>query len=124
MMHLRLLLLGALLASGGGQIPRTFTNLTVLPKDMPQRQLIDLMRGFSLGLDVRCEFCHVGEGNDLSKFDFASDARPAKEVARRMLRMTATINDQLLAGIGQPSDTAKVTCFTCHRGSRRPAVSR
>jgi len=104
------------------QLPTAFTNLQVLPKDIPQRQLIDLMRSFSLGVGVRCEHCHVGEGNDLSKFDFSSDARPAKATGRQMLRMLLAINDQWLAGVGDapPPGTRKVTCFTCHRGERKP----
>ena len=106
------------------QLPTTFTNLQVLPKDIPQRPLIDLMRSFALGLGVRCEHCHVGEGNDLSKFDFASDAKATKATARRMLRMMITINDDLLAGIGEPPPpgSRKVTCFTCHRGETKPLM--
>src|SRR6187431_2138432 len=74
------------------------TNLQVLPKDIPKPQLIQMMRGFTMGLGVRCEHCHVGEGNDLSKFDFASDARPEKVTARRMIGMAREINTKLLAG--------------------------
>lgn len=107
------------------ELPEKFTNLQVLPKDIPQRPLIDLMRSFALGLGVRCEHCHVGEGNDLSKFDFASDARATKATARRMLRMMITINDDLLAGVGEPPPpgSRKVTCFTCHRGATKPLTA-
>jgi hypothetical protein len=107
------------------QLPTKFTNLQILPKDIAPRALIDLMRSFSLGLDVPCEQCHVGEGRDLSKFDFASDAKPAKATARRMLTMMMTINDELLAGVGEPPPpgTRKVTCFTCHRGTTKPLTA-
>jgi hypothetical protein len=105
--------------------PIDFTrdNLQVLPKDIPVRDMIGIMRGFVSGLDVRCEHCHVGEGNDLSKFDFASDARPAKAIARQMLQLTTLINERV-AGIGTPAapGTRKVTCFTCHRGATKPAT--
>jgi len=117
-------------ATGSGepsaQLPTTFTNLQVLPKDIAQRPLIDLMRSFAQGLGVRCEHCHVGEGNDLSKFDFAADTKPAKATARKMLRMTMTINDELLAGVGEPAPagTRKVTCFTCHRGATKPLTAK
>lgn len=106
------------------QVPATFTNLQVLPKDIRQRPLVDTMRSFVFALDVRCEFCHVGEGNDLSKFDFASDARPQKLTARKMLKMLASVNEQL-AGVGDPPapGAARVTCFTCHRGARKPATA-
>jgi hypothetical protein len=103
------------------QIPGTFTNLQVLPKDIAQRPLVNTMRGFALALNVRCEFCHVGEGDDLSKFDFASDAKPQKLVARTMIRMLGEVNRQV-AGVGEPSADPKVTCFTCHRGARKPAT--
>lgn len=103
--------------------PVNFTrdNLKVLPKDMPVRDVVALMRSFSFALDVRCQHCHVGEGNDLSKFDFASDAKPTKAVARQMLELAAVIN-QRVAPIGQPAPAGepKVTCFTCHRGALKP----
>ena len=107
------------------QLPTKFTNLQVLPKDVAPRALIDLMRSFALGLGVRCEQCHVGEGNDLSKFDFASDTKPAKATARQMLKMMIAINDELLAGVGEPPPpgTRKVTCFTCHRGATKPLTA-
>jgi hypothetical protein len=100
-------------------------NLKVLPKDMPRPQVVQIMRGFTRGLGVRCEHCHVGEGSDLSKFDFASDDKPAKEVARKMLTMVTEINGKHLAGVGEPpaAGASKVTCFTCHRGATKPLTA-
>ena len=108
------------------QVPTTFTNLQVLPKDIAPRALVDLMRSFAQGLGVRCEHCHVGEGNDLSKFDFAADTKLPKATARKMLRMMTTINDELLAGVGEPPEPGarKVTCYTCHHGSTKPLTAR
>ena len=102
-------------------IPEKFTNLQVLPKTITRAELVPIMRNFALNLGVRCEHCHVGEGNDLSKFNFSADTKPAKAVARRMLRMTTALNDAL-KGIGEPpaAGTQKVTCFTCHRGAAKP----
>ena len=82
------------------------------------------MRNFALQLGVRCERCHVGEGDDLSKFNFAADTKPAKAVARRMLRMTTALNETL-KGIGEPpaAGAQKVTCFTCHRGALKPLAA-
>jgi hypothetical protein len=84
------------------------------------------MRSFTWALDVRCEHCHVGEGNDLSKFDFAADTKPTKLTARKMLQMTTAINGELLAGVGEPAPAGapKVTCYTCHRGSTKPLTVR
>lgn len=119
-------------------------NLQVLPKDMPRPDVVRLMRSFAMGLGVRCQHCHVGEGNDLSKFDFASDAKPQKEIARKMLRMVMEINNRHLADVVVPAAPAappdpaappaaappaaapgqppapRVTCFTCHRGALKP----
>ena len=119
--------MGALasVATVNAQLPAKFTNLQVLPKDITQKELVSgIMRGFALNLGVRCEHCHVGEGNDLSKFDFAADTKPAKAVARRMLRMTMELNQQV-AAIGEPAAAGaqKITCYTCHRGSTKPLTA-
>ena len=104
------------------QIPQTFTNLQVLPKNIARGDLVAAMKGFTAALKVRCEHCHVGEGDDLSKFDFASDAKPTKKVARTMIHMVDHINTEHLKGIGDAARQPKVTCFTCHRGERTPAT--
>ena len=102
------------------QLPATFTNLQLLPKDVTPAQLVDVMKVFTRDLGVRCEHCHIGEGNDLSKFDFASDARPTKKTARVMMKLVATINQDLLKGVGSASTDPPVGCYTCHRGTLKP----
>jgi hypothetical protein len=106
-------------------IPETFTNLQVLPKDLSREQLVPIMRSFALNLGVRCEHCHLGEGNDLSQFDFASDARPAKATARKMIGLTRSINETLAQALGAPEAGAgqRVTCYTCHRGAVKPLTA-
>ena len=106
------------------QIPEKITNLQVLPKTTTRAEILPVMKGFALNLGIRCEHCHVGEGNDLSKFDFASDAKPAKAVARQMMKMVTALNTQV-EGIGDPAPagTAKITCFTCHRGAVKPLTA-
>lgn len=101
------------------------TNLQVFPKDIPKPALIQAMRGFTQALGVRCEFCHVGEGNDLSTFDFASDDRRQKRNARLMLGMTTDLNSKYLADIPEPRPdaTPAVACYTCHRGQTRPLTA-
>jgi hypothetical protein len=103
------------------QLPQKFTNLKILPTDIAPRDLVSIMKQFCSDLNVRCEHCHVGEGNDLSKFDFASDARPTKASARVMLKMVSAINGEHLKTLPQPA-TQPVTCFTCHRGAAKPAT--
>ena len=99
-----------------------FKNLQVLPKDISQDQLFPIMKGFAQALGVRCVHCHVGEeGKPLSTFDFASDAKKEKLVARKMLVMVHRINEQDF-GVKDFKDV-KVTCFTCHRGSTKPLTA-
>lgn len=119
---LALLLLAA--APAAAQLPDKFENLRVLPKDIEQRALIEIMKGFTGALGVRCQHCHVGEeGMPLSEFDFASDEKPAKSVAREMIRMTREINATFLPRTGrEPAQLVEVGCVTCHRGQTRPRM--
>lgn len=99
--------------------PPSFKNLQVLPKDISRDQLTQTMKFFAQSLGVRCVHCHVGEeGKPLSTFDFASDAKRDKRVARAMLQMVHKINVEEF-GVKDMKD-AKVTCYTCHRGSTEP----
>ncbi|HET7708489.1 MAG TPA: c-type cytochrome [Sphingomicrobium sp.] len=112
------------LAQSSGQPAPNFANpphknVKIYPADLPRAQLLANMRLFSQSLGVRCTYCHVGqEGQPLSTFDFATDAKPPKAVARRMLLMTRAINQQHF-GVTDFANV-KVTCFTCHRGSTKP----
>lgn len=107
------------------QVPDKFTNLTVLPKEITKKNLVDVMRSFSSSLGVRCNFCHAGkEGiNDpksLSEIDFASDKIPAKDIARVMMKMTGYINNDQLPLIKEKGHIHKVRCVTCHKGMEHP----
>lgn len=107
-------------APAGGQIPDEFTNLTVLDQGMSRPELIGLMRSFSFDLGVRCNFCHVGEDPaDLTGYDFASDEREPKRVARGMMRMVSRINSEHIPDAGR-TDGTQVGCGTCHRGVSNP----
>jgi hypothetical protein len=97
-------------------------NLKVLPQDISGAQLLGTMKFFAQSLGVRCTFCHVGaEGQPLSAFDFASDAKPEKQTARKMIAMVHAINEQNFGVTGM--EKPKVTCFTCHRGSPHPLTA-
>ena len=105
-------------APSGPLVP-PYKNLQVLSKDITQPQLVQNMKFFAQSLGVRCVHCHVGEeGKPLSSFDFASDAKREKRVARAMLKMVHTINSEEF-GVKDFKDV-KVTCYTCHRGSTEP----
>jgi hypothetical protein len=96
-----------------------FHNLKVLPQNMTHDQLVATMRTYARSLGVRCDHCHVPlpEGSK-ERFDFASDAKPEKQTARMMIRMTSNANGQYLSQLHDP--TATVTCYTCHRGKSVP----
>jgi len=64
-------------------------NLKVLK--VPAADLIPIMRSFSAGLGVECDFCHV-------KGNFASDDNPHKEIARKMIVMAEQINSNFPDG--------------------------
>jgi hypothetical protein len=68
-------------------IPQTFTNLQVLPKDISRADLMNVMRSMSMptSLKIRCAGCHA-VSDDLTEGDFASDEKPAKVEARKMLQ--------------------------------------
>jgi hypothetical protein len=106
-----------------GETPaNNYTNLKVLPKDISQKQLQRIMVDeFEDGLGVGCGFCHA-EAGDSHRLDYASDAKPEKEIARRMLKMTLKINRQYF-GQRHPMLGVQgivISCVTCHKGSPRP----
>ena len=92
-------------------------NLKVLPKDTSHRQVVAIMRDYSMALGVRCDACHAQkEGSDELAFD--SDKKPEKETARKMMKMVDAINDQI--GKMDLKDPQKVACVTCHHGLKEP----
>ncbi|MCH8327203.1 MAG: c-type cytochrome [Candidatus Marinimicrobia bacterium] len=105
-----------------GQIPDMFVNLKVLPGDIAKADLVNTMKSFTKALGVRCEYCHVGEG-DLANFDFPSDKKKHKVKARVMLEMVAAINGDYLPRIKDDDNhMPEVSCMTCHRGKKMPEL--
>jgi tetratricopeptide (TPR) repeat protein len=101
--------------------PERAKNLKVLPKDTPKEKLTATMVGFTRSLGVRCPFCHVGqEGQPLTTFDFVSDKKPEKDVARGMMKMVRDVNKNLTKMKIPGPGRAEVQCITCHRGRPRP----
>jgi Photosynthetic reaction centre cytochrome C subunit len=86
-------------------------NLKVL-KATTGEEVSQIMRTFTIGLGVQCNFCHI-QGN------FASDENPKKDIARRMITMTHDVNSLF------PGDEKKmrVSCYTCHRGEAEPKTA-
>ncbi len=101
--------------------PDSLVNTSIIPRTTPVLAVIGRMRNFTADLGVRCTHCHVGEeGNPLSTFDFASDEKRTKLVAREMMRMVEDINTRLQTLPGRAADGLQVTCATCHHGLSRP----
>jgi formate-dependent nitrite reductase cytochrome c552 subunit len=69
------------------------------------------MQNITFALGLRCVDCH-----DVT--DLSLDTKPQKLKARMMLEMVRDIN----AKFGD--DKTHVTCWTCHRGSTQPELSR
>ena len=100
-------------------------NLEVLPKDISSKELGATMKGFAMGLGLRCENCHVGEPNTpLETFDFQSDEKTMKQKARAMLKMVLAINTQYVPALNDidPATRVEVRCVTCHRGRPQPKL--
>ncbi|NIR48849.1 c-type cytochrome [candidate division KSB1 bacterium] len=97
-------------------------NVKVLPKDISKQELRRTMFQFATGLGVRCSHCHVAEDvSDLSTYDFASDEKQTKRMARIMMKLVETINNKELAKLGEHRNPAiEVACMTCHRGYKKP----
>lgn len=108
----------------GAQIPEKFENLQFFPRDIARDSLIQVMRGFSFALGVRCQHCHSGgDGVSFQGVNFASDDKVAKRNARFMLRMVDSLNTHAFNALPQRSDPpVRLECVTCHRGVSTPTT--
>lgn len=99
-----------------------YKNLKVLPKKLTHEQLGKVMHDWSNSLGVHCDFCHARNEAE-KKMDFASDAKPEKEMARKMYKMMNKLNQKYFEakkdslGMVIPSG---VNCYTCHHGDSHP----
>jgi len=93
--------------SAGGAAVVSAANLKVLSAENVEIT----MQNITFALGLRCVDCH-----DVT--DLSLDTKPEKLKARMMLEMVRDINAKF--GDGK----THVTCWTCHRGSTEPQVSR
>ena len=81
-------------------------------------QFQEEMNFITQALGVNCNTCHV-RGN------FASEEKPLKQTARRMLEMTRMINKEFFPD-HKPKEgesvLGRVTCYTCHQGEQTPKL--
>jgi len=90
-----------------------FHNIQVL-RGIPVDDFMGTMGVMSAALGFDCSECHTGAGTD--RVDWAADT-PRKVIARRMVTMMAAINKDNFTG------RQMVTCWSCHRGRDKPAVT-
>jgi tetratricopeptide (TPR) repeat protein len=108
-------------ASANAQQPeRKLTNLQYFPKTTQYDDLIQVMRGFSFSLNVRCSHCHAAKSTDKpDDLDFPADTKDQKKIARNMLRMVDSINQDYIAKLSSQTQN-RVSCVTCHHGLSKP----
>src|SRR5690348_13974150 len=118
---LLLLVPAAATAQQPGLAGATRPKLEVL-QALPEAQLFPLMNLVATSLGVRCDYCHVQATPDLSRtpsnaggWVWDRDDKEPKRKARQMMKMVVALNASQFGG------EAKVTCFTCHRGSTQPS---
>ena len=76
-------------------------------KSLPTSEFIDNMRYFAWALGKDCQFCHV-------EHHFDSDDKKPKQTARKMIEMTASVDQNHFEG------HPVIRCFTCHQGNEHP----
>src|SRR5262249_40414925 len=86
---------------------QVYKNIQSLKGAITAGRLMLAMRMFSKSLGVDCAHCHTPGA-------FEKDDKPAKETARRMLRMTGVVAREYYSG------NSPVNCYTCHRGQLQP----
>ncbi|MEO5892532.1 MAG: c-type cytochrome [Ferruginibacter sp.] len=101
--------------------PPRYKNLKVLPKDISKEQMDSIMHHFSAAMGQKCNFCHVFNQAE-QKMDFVNDAKPEKETAREMWRMTIKLNKKSfdISDSKKLGTKLRVTCYTCHHGETLP----
>jgi hypothetical protein len=100
-----------------------FKNLKVLPKNISEKTIDKVMDEFAKSLGVKCNFCHVQI--DSTNWDMASDQKPEKSVARKMIKMANKINKDFFKAktkYGDDNAVLEIHCVTCHRGEPHPEI--
>lgn len=99
-------------------------NLKVLPKTLTKDQMHDVMEEWEHALGTKCSFCHVRD-TATRKMDWANDAKPEKEMARKMYKMTEMLNKKYFHAkkneMGMMAEEG-VNCNSCHHGEEHPEI--
>ena len=100
---------GLVNGGGGNNAKSSGKNLKVLEGADVAATMPLFVRDLGLLEEGTCAFCHVA--------DRSSDEKMTKVIARDMLLMVKEINAKF------PDGKQHVTCFTCHRGSKKPLMA-
>ena len=78
------------------------------------------MKTIQKNLGVKCTFCH--------NINDKSIDTEHKIIAREMMKMQIDLNKSFFAQIGDSllkhENTLQISCWTCHRGSKKPQLVR
>jgi hypothetical protein len=102
--------------AGKEQLPaeQVFKNIQTF-KGMPAIRVLRIMEmAFVPNLGVECTYCHV-DGH------WESDEKRPKTVTRSMWTLRADVQEQVRTITGKAD--VPVTCYTCHKGSPKPAFA-
>ena len=84
------------------------------------RDIKKYMKTIQKNLGVKCTFCH-----DIN--DKSIDTEH-KIIAREMMKMQIDLNKSFFAQIGDSllkhENTLQISCWTCHRGTKKPQLVR
>jgi hypothetical protein len=94
-----------------------FKNIKILTGVSAGNLLKIMQLGYSRSLGTSCAHCHVAG-------QWASDDKPAKQIAREMSAMDHDVIFNYLRKIdGLKDRNPLVNCTTCHRGQLKPALN-
>ena len=68
------------------------------------KEIQAIMKTFTIGLGVKCSYCHAK--------DYASDEKAEKKTAREMIKMLDEMNEKY------SMLEKKGTCYMCHHGNK------
>ena len=84
------------------------------------RDLKKYMKTIQKNLGVKCTFCH--------NINDKSIDTEHKIIAREMMKMQIDLNKRFFAQIGDSllkhENTLQISCWTCHRGNKKPQLVR
>ena len=96
-----------------------FKNVKVL-EFKSEKNLKKYMKSISKDLGVKCTYCH-----DLNDKSIETEH---KIIARKMIKMQNNLNKEFFLtledSVKKQENISQISCWTCHGGSKKPALVR